>query len=68
MHKDTALAAIQRKLGKQFITKNAAAEHLGVTRQALHQALTGKVDPIPQYLLDYADFTLTTKHIYGSNK
>lgn len=68
MHRDTALATIQRKLGRQFVTKNAAAEHLGVTRQALHQALTGKVDPIPEYLLEFAELTLTTKHIYGSKK
>lgn len=68
MHKDTAIAIIKRKLGQKYETQDEMAEALGVARQSLNKALNNHLDPIPDYLLEFAGLTVTTKHIYGSKK
>jgi hypothetical protein len=68
MHKDTALNKIKRDIGRKYKTLTRAAPELGVSRQSLSEALNGHIDPIPEYLLEFSGLTLTTKHIYGSNK
>lgn len=68
MHKDTALNKIKREIGQKHGTITEAAKSLGVSRQSLSEALNNHLDPIPQYLLDFAGIDVHTTHTYRSRK
>lgn len=64
MHKDTAINAIKKEIGRKYETQREAAESLGITDVYLCRVLAGKTRFIPKVLLDLAGLHMVATYNY----